>query len=101
MIEEYKFGSIIINEKTYDYDIEIRWTGEVLRWWRKESHMVDIEDIKRAVEQNPDTIIVGTGEPGLVKVSETAKNFIKERGIKLIIDVTEQATKTFNIIKKA
>ena len=100
MIEEYKFGSIIINGKIYDYDVEVRWTGEILKWWRKEGHIVNVEDIKRAVEQNPNTIVVGTGESGLVKVSEAAKNFIKEKGIELIIDVTEQATKTFNIINE-
>lgn len=98
MIEQYKFGSIAIDGKTYNYDVEVRWTGEVLKWWREESHLINIEDIKRATEQSPDTIIVGTGEIGLVKVSEETKNFILEKGIKLIIDKTEEATRTFNII---
>ncbi|GAH97601.1 unnamed protein product, partial [marine sediment metagenome] len=53
-IEEYKFGSITINGKTYEYDVEVRWTGEVLKWWRGESHVVDVEDVKRAIEQNPE-----------------------------------------------
>jgi len=100
MIEEYKFGSIIIDGKTYDYDVEVRWTGEVLKWWRGESHVIDVEDVKRAVEQNPDTIIIGTGESGVARVTEEAQKFIKEKGIKLIIDLTEQATKTFNIRKE-
>jgi len=100
MIEEYKFGSIIIDGKTYDYDVEVRWTGEVLKWWRGESHVIDVEDVKRAVEQNPDTIIIGTGESGVARVTEDAQKFIKEKGIKLIIDLTEQATKTFNIRKE-
>ena len=100
MVEEYKFGLIIIDGKTYNYDIEVRWTGEVLKWWRKESHVFDVDDVKRAVEQNPDTIILGTGASGLAKMTEQAKEFIKERGIKLIIDKTEEATKTFNIINE-
>ena len=100
MIEEYHFGSITIDGKTYDYDVEVRWTGEVLKWWRGESHVIDVEDVKRAVEQNPDTIIIGTGESGVARVTEEAQKFIKEKGIKLIIDLTEQATKTFNIRKE-
>ncbi len=100
MIEEYKFGSITIDGKTYKYDVEVRWTGEVLEWWREESHVFDVDDIKRATEQNPDTIILGTGVSGLAKVTEQAERFIKERGIKLIIDRTEEATKTFNIINE-
>ena len=100
MIEEYKFGSITIDGKTYNYDVEVRWTGEVLKWWRAESHGIDVEDVKGAVEQNPETIIIGTGESGVARVTEEAKKFIKEKGIELIIDQTEQATKTFNIIKE-
>ncbi|MBZ9572411.1 hypothetical protein KJA15_03710 [Patescibacteria group bacterium] len=100
MIEEYHFGSITINGKTYNHDVEVRWTGEVLKWWRKESHLIEIEDLKRAIEQKPEVIIIGTGESGLAKVTEETKNFLKEKGIELIIDVTEQATKTFNIINE-
>jgi len=100
MIEEYKFGSITIDGKTYNQDVEVRWTGEVLKWWRRESHVIDVEDVKRAVEQNPETIIIGTGESGVARVTEEAQKEIKSRGIELIIDLTEEATKTFNIIKE-
>ncbi len=98
MIEEYHFGSITINGKTYNHDLEVRWTGEVLKWWRGESHVINVEDVKRAIEQNPETIIIGTGELGIARVTEEAQKFIQEKGIKLIIDKTEEAVKTFNII---
>jgi len=98
MIKEYHFGSITIDGKTYNHDVEVRWTGEVLPWWRKESHVIDLADVKRAIGQNPDTIIISTGESGLARVAEEAKKFILERGIKLIIDKTEEATRTFNIM---
>ena len=112
MIEEYHFGSIIIDGKTYNHDVEVRWTpkeslrdptgqaGEVLPWRRRESHVIDVEDVQRAIEENPDTIIIGTGESGVAKVVDSAKEMIQSKGIKLIIDLTEQAVKTFNIINK-
>ena len=100
MIEEYKFGLITIDGRVYDYDVEVRWTGEVLKWWREESHRVDVEDVKRAIEQNPDTIIIGTGETGLAKVTEETKREILSKGIGLVIDKTEEAIKTFNIQKE-
>jgi len=98
MIGEYHFGSITIDGKTYEYDVEVRWTGEVLKWWRRESHVIDIEEVKRAIAQNPEIIIIGTGEAGIAKVTEETKKFIQEKGIELIIDKTEEAIKTFNII---
>ena len=100
MIEEYHFGSITIDGKTYEYDVEVRWTGEVLKWWRGESHVVDTEDVKRAIDQSPDLIIIGTGESGLAKVTERTKEEILSKGIGLIVDKTEEAVKTFNIQKR-
>lgn len=98
MIERYKFGKITIDGQNYDYDVEVRWTGEVLKWWRKESHVVDLDDIQGAIDQKPDTIIIGIGESGEAKVTEKLKQGLKIKNIELIIDLTEQATKTFNII---
>jgi len=100
MIEEYHFGSIVIDGKVYNHDVEVHWTEKVLDWTRKESHIIDVEDVKRAIKQNPDTIVIGTGESGAAKVSESAQELIHSKGIKLIIDLTEQAVKTFNIINQ-
>lgn len=100
MIKEYHFGSITIDGKTYTNDIEVRWTGEVLSWWRKESHLFDLEDIQRALAQKPEVLVFGTGAYGVAKVSERVKEEIKKRGIQLIIDKTEEAVKTFNVINE-
>lgn len=98
MIDEYKFGSITIEEEVYDYDVEVRWTGEVLRWQRKEDHLFDVESVKRAVEQSPDVIVLGTGESGAAEVAEDCRDFIREKGIELIADRTAEAVRTFNVI---
>ena len=100
MIEEYHFGSITIDGKTYNHDVEVRWTGEVLKWWRKESHFVYPEDVKRAIEENPEVIVIGSGESGVMEIGEETKEEIKKREIELIVDLTEEAIKTFNVILK-
>ncbi|MCD6550020.1 hypothetical protein J7K24_00555 [bacterium] len=101
MIDKYVFGSIVIKGKKYNCDVEIRWTGEVLEWWRKEGHVFDIEDVKRAVEKNPDIIILGTGDSGMAKVTEECRKFIQDKGIELIIKNTPEAVKVFNLIQKS
>ena len=98
MIEEYHFGSITIDGTTYNRDLEVRWTDKVLDWTRDESHVIDVKDVTRAAEQGPETIIIGIGEAGVARVTQEAQNFIQEKGIKLIIDKTEEAVKTFNVI---
>ncbi len=96
MIEKYQFGSIDIDGKTYNFDVEVWWTGEVLKWWRNQGHYVGIEDVKRAIEKEPEIIVIGTGKFGVLKVGKETKNFIKEKGIELIIDITDKAIKAFN-----
>ncbi len=100
MIEEYKFGYIVIDGETYRHDVGINWAGQVFDWLRTESHIIDVEDIIDALEQGPEAIVIGTGEQGMAQVTTRAKREIKARGIELIIDKTEQATKTFNIRKE-
>ena len=112
MIEEYRFGLITIDGKTYNHDVEVRWLqkrfphdtqgipGEVLEWQRTESHIVNIKDVERALEQSPEVIVIGTGESGSMEVAEGTPDEIISRGIKLIINATEDAIKTFNIINE-
>ena len=100
MIEKYKFGSIKINGKIYDFDVEVYWTGEVLKWWREKGHIFDVNDVKRAVKKNPDVIVFGTGFYGICEVTKECKNYIEERVIELIIDKTENAVKAFNDLLK-
>jgi len=100
MIEEYRFGHIKILGKSYSHDVEVRWTGEVLPWWRKEGHVFDLEDVQRALNQKPDLIIFGTGAYGVAKVTERAQKEIRNLGIGLVIDKTKEAVKSFNIIKE-
>lgn len=100
MIEDYQFGSITIDGQNYRHDVVVFWTDEVFDWWRKESHLVDVEDIIDIMEQNPETVVIGTGQAGMVKVTESAKKFIEARGIRLLIDPTEQAVRTFNVRKE-
>ncbi|GAI13979.1 unnamed protein product, partial [marine sediment metagenome] len=77
MIEEYKFGFIKIDGKTYNDDVEVRWTDEVLDWPRKESHVIDVEDVQRAIGENPETIVIGTGELGIAQVTKSAQKIIQ------------------------
>ena len=97
---DYKFGHIRILGKDYDYDVEVRSSGEVLKWWRKESHVIDLEDIERTLNQKPEIIIIGTGAMGIAQITEKARKEIKEQGIELIVQKTGQAVKVFNELVK-
>ncbi|MCK4553686.1 hypothetical protein KAU19_01855 [Candidatus Parcubacteria bacterium] len=96
MINDYSFGKIIINDKKYNKDIEVRWNGKVLDWWRDNGHVFALVDLKRALEQKPEVVILGTGAYGAAQVSEDVKKELEARRIKLIIEKTGEAVKIFN-----
>jgi len=96
MIESYKFGEIVIDGNTYTSDVIIYPDNVDDKWWRKESHLLQNDDLSDIIRYKPEILIVGTGKPGLMEVSEETKLFIKSKEIKLIIDNTENACKTYN-----
>lgn len=51
MIENYGFGNILINGKKYKSDLVIYKNNVNDKWWRKEGHNLNINDIKEVVEK--------------------------------------------------
>ena len=96
MIDSYEFGVIVINGRRYSSDVIIYPDRIKDDWWRKEGHQLCIDDLENVVEEDPDVIVVGKGNPGLMRVLPETEEYIKSKGIKLIIQNTKEACKTYN-----
>jgi len=57
-------------------------------------------DILLLVEAKPEYIIIGTGANGVMPVPEDISNFIKEKGIKIIVEKTGEACQIYNALLK-
>ena len=93
MIEKYSFGKIVVNGVTYTNDIKIVQGRVVSDWWRKRGHSVDIEDI---LESKPSVLVIGKGQPGMMRSSRSLRRFLKKNDIELIEEKTSQAITTYN-----
>ncbi|MGD2249294.1 MAG: MTH938/NDUFAF3 family protein [Candidatus Methanofastidiosia archaeon] len=98
MIEHYSFGKITIDGQTYTSDVIIL-TDTILDWWRDQGHVLNPQDLQKVYEKSPDTLVVGTGAYGRMKVPEKTRSHIKKKGITLIVEKTEDAVQTFNKLK--
>ncbi len=96
MIEHYTFGSMTIKGKRYDSDLKIVQNKVIPNWWRKEGHKLFYEDIMDIIETQPEILIIGTGASGLMQVDLELKNYLKEKGISVIIRKTGEAASEFN-----
>ncbi len=96
MIEAYSFGNIRVDGKKYTSDIKILHGNVISNWWRKTGHEVDVDDVTDILDSGIEILVVGKGQPGLMKVSSALRNELEKRGIKLIEKPTAEAYKEFN-----
>ncbi|MCL6583874.1 MAG: MTH938/NDUFAF3 family protein [bacterium] len=95
-IDDYTFGSIVIDGLRYDSDVKIFPDRIISSWWRKEGHLLRIEDIADVLESKPEVLIVGTGYSGCLRVPDSLRRQIADQGIILIVEETTKAWKTYN-----
>jgi len=96
MIEDYTFGSMTIDGHHYSSDLKIFPDHITSNWWRKEGHVLNLEDIEDVLESKPKVFIIGTGYSGIMKVGDALRKHIADQGITLIIEKTGDAWKTYN-----
>ncbi len=96
MIDSYTFGQMVIKGKFYTKDLIIYPDRVKSPWWRKTGHLLTLSDIDDVIAKKPETLIIGTGYIGLMKVDEDVKKFAKDHEIHLIIQKSKQAAKTYN-----
>ncbi len=103
MIESYEFGAMVINGKKYTKDVIVFQEKVIDNWWRKEGHMLNVEDLREILEQKtkPETLVVGTGYYGIMKISHEVNDALKSQAIELIAQPTKEACQTFNKLSKS
>ena len=96
MIDSYDFGRIVIDGRRYTTDVIVFSDRVMDGWWRKEGHSLHIVDLKEAVREKPEVLVVGTGYSGLMKIPAETKRYVESMGIELIVQDTREACKTYN-----
>jgi hypothetical protein len=94
-IQEYRFGHIKVDGKSFRDDIKIINDKVKPDWWRKAGHSVETSDVEDVLAAEPEIFVLGTGASGNVRVPSDFRQKLEERGIELIAQPTEQAVKTF------
>ena len=86
VINSTKFGSVTIDGKIYDEEDNyiVFWDGEIIGLHTAERHVFGKPELNIILKKNPDMVIVGTGDSGLLRVSEEVRNLCRRKGIKLI-----------------
>ncbi len=97
-IDNYSFGNFIIDGRRYTSDIKL--IGENVKFWDAEGHNMTIDDVRDAVQFNPEIIIIGTGQSGMLKISLMIREYIENKKIELITTNTPEACNLYNEMSK-
>jgi hypothetical protein len=97
MIDSYGFGKMVINKVLYEKDVIVFPDHVQPNWWRKEGHLLQRDDLREVVETyKPETVVIGRGKFGMMKVDDTYRNELEKSGIRLHAENTDKAVKMFN-----
>jgi len=96
MITDYSFGRIVVNGQACNHDIKIVQGTLMPDWWRKSGHTVEIEDVQDLLDNEPEILVIGKGQPGYMRVADSLRQLLAEKNVKLIEVPTAEAIVTFN-----
>ena len=102
-IESTTFGTITIDGKTYEHDVVVRLSGDVVKRKKKLSkkyygtaHMLSKDEAKFVFEKGCEQLIVGSGQIGNVRLSPEAESYFPRKDCKVLLQRTPEAIQVFN-----
>ncbi len=102
-IDATRFGSITIAGETHENDVIIRLNGEVKKRKKKlskavygTSHMISSDEARYIFEDGAEQLIIGTGQTGMVKLSDEAADYFKKHKCQVLLLPTPEAILKWN-----
>jgi uncharacterized protein YprB with RNaseH-like and TPR domain len=99
-IESYSFGSITVDNKTYDKDLIILPGGVRPGWWRKKGHSLHSDDLQQVIEAGPSVLVIGTGNLGRMQVSQETIDYLAAHNIRAQVERTAVACERYNALAR-
>jgi len=100
MVERYRFGHVEVDGRAYDHDITVLG-NTVNAWWRDKGHRVSKADLEEVLAARPETLIVGTGAFGMMRMPDETRAYVDGLGIELATAKTAKAVEHFNALQAA
>jgi hypothetical protein len=102
-IERTQFGSITVAGTVFEHDIIIRLDGEVKKRKKKlskaiygTSHIISLDEAIHVYQEGADRLIIGTGQSGMVELSDEAADYFRRQKCLVKMLPTPQAIRAWN-----
>jgi hypothetical protein len=105
-IRDTGFGFISVEGTRIEYDILIRLSGKVKKRKKKlskavygTSHIVSLEEAQHIYQDGAERLIIGSGQEGMVRLSEEAGAYFRKKKCKVNVQPTPKAMEYWNKVK--
>jgi hypothetical protein len=102
-IDRTMFGSITIDGEIYKRDVMIRLSGKVKKRKKKlskavygTSHTISLDEAKHAYQKGAERLIIGTGQFGMVGLSDEAAEYFGRKGCQVDLLPMKEAIQVWN-----
>jgi hypothetical protein len=101
MIDSTQFGEVVVNNKRYHQVLIIgdkveERDCEKLKKLFDTTHKIGNWEIEKLLSNNPEIILIATGQDGAMEVGDEILNKFKDMGIEVVIVETPEAIKIYN-----
>jgi hypothetical protein len=105
-IDSTDFGSITIEHETFEHDVVIRLDGTIVKRKKKlskeiygTSHILSLPEAEFVYEDGARRLIIGSGQEGMVELSDEASQFFKKKDCRVSLFPTPEAIEAWNKAK--
>lgn len=102
-ITDTSFGTITVGSNMIEHDIVIDLSGRVRKRKKKlskavygTSHTISLDEARHVYEKGAERLIVGTGQQGMVELSDEAAEFFREKACEVSLWPTPKAAQRWN-----
>ena len=102
-IDRTAFGSITIEGTEFEHDVILRLTGRPEKRKKKlskavygTSHIISLAEAEYMYVDGVENIIIGTGQSGMVKLSDEATAFFHQKECRAVLFPTPEAIHVWN-----
>jgi hypothetical protein len=80
-IDQYQFGTLVVDGGEIHGDVLVTPGGVQEHWWRREGHVLRLEDLGALLDPNLLRLVVGTGGYGRMRPAVGLERELAARGV--------------------
>jgi hypothetical protein len=100
-IDQYRFGTLVVDGREIRGDVLVTPRGVQKHWWRREGHVLRLEDLGTLQDENVRRLVVGTGAYGGMRPAPGLERELAEHGVAVEVLPTADAVDRINALLRA